>query len=224
MAAAPTAWDARRMQHARFAGVADLVARLADARDWPSVDSLNERFAEELARVGVRLVEAAKTRVVVGDDGVIDVSSLYEVRIVERGEIPTRPRNAHDLLNALVWAAFPATKLALTRALADVQRDRAAGRAKLPGTRSPDHDRLAMIDEGALVRVQDERTTTWIFGHAIYEHAYEGAFDVRGALIELAAPGVDALSLVAARAKVDHLLAEQDLARVTRSGPGVQVD
>jgi hypothetical protein len=211
-----TEWEPARFRHPRFARVADLVARLTDHDDWPTVAALNEAFAPELARVGARLVEAGKTKPALGPDGAIDVGSLYEVRIVERGEIPTRPRNAHDLLNALVWAAFPASKHALTRAIAAIQRDRAVGRTKLPGTRTPEHDRLAMFDEGALLRV--EGAGIWIFGHAIYEHAYSGVFDVRGAAVDLVVPGtVD-------RAAIDRVLAAMDLANVVRSGPGIAVD
>src|SRR5687768_3723249 len=132
-------WDPARFAQPRFAKVADLIARLAHAPDWPSIAMLNDSFATELARAGVRLVEAGKTKPVLDEAGLIDPTSLYEVRIALRGEIPTRPRNAHDLLNALVWAAFPEAKLALSRALADVQRERAAGRASLPATRTREH-------------------------------------------------------------------------------------
>jgi hypothetical protein len=223
------AWEPERLSHPRFARVADLVGRLVGRlggrRDWPSVATLDDVFAPELARVGVRIVEEPKTKVALGPDGAIDPASLYEVRIVDAGEIPTRPHNAHDLLNALVWAAFPLSKLALTRALAAVQRERAAGRAKLPNARSPAHDRLAMIDEGALLLVRGSReVSTWIFGHAIYEHAYAGVLDVRGAAIDLAVEGIEELPLVDARARIDRVLADSDLSRAVRPGPGVAVD
>jgi hypothetical protein len=209
-------WSPARLQHPRFHRVADLIARFASAHDWPSISALNAAFADELGRVGVRLVEAPKSKFVLGPDGTIDVTSLYEVRIVERGEIPTRPSNVHDLLNALIWAAFPETKLALTRALATIQRARAAGRATLPNARTPEHDRLAMFDEGAIVRV--EGAGTWIFGHAMYEHAYAGELDIRGAAVDLLVPGV------VTRDAIDRVLATQDLAHVVRRGAGVLVE
>lgn len=209
-------WSPARLQHTRFHRVADLIARFAHERDWPTIAALNDYFAAELGRVGVRLVEAPKSRFVLGPDGAIDASSLYEVRIVERGDIATRPRNIHDLLNALIWAAFPETKLALTRALATIQRERAAGRATLPNARTPEHDRLAMFDEGALIRVQN--TGTWIFGHAIYEHAYAGVFEVRGAAVDLVAAGD------ITREAIDRMLATTDLAAAVRRGAGVLVE
>lgn len=209
-------WSAIRLQHPRFHRVADLIGRFTHEADWPRVAALNEYFAGELGRVGVRLVEAPKSKFALGPDGAIDLSSLYEVRIVERGEIATRPQNVHDLLNALIWAAFPETKLALTRALAAIQRDRAKGRVTLPNARTPEHDRLAMFDEGALLRV--EGAGTWIFGHAIYEHAYAGVFEVRGAAVDLVVPGV------VSRESIDRVLATLDLASAVVRGAGVWVD
>lgn len=208
-------WSLARLQHPRFHRVADLILRLAHERNWPSIAALNESFGPELRHVGVRLVEAPKSKFALGADGTIDASSLYEVRIVERGEIPTRPHNVHDLLNALIWAAFPETKLALTRALAAIQRQRAKGRATLPNARTPEHDRLAMFDEGALIRI--EGAGHWIFGHAIYEHAYAGELAVRGAAVDLVVPGV------VTRAAIDHALAAIDLAASVRRGAGVLV-
>jgi len=213
-------WQPARLAHPRFARVADLVARIAGEPDWPSIATLNARFADEFGTVGVALVEAAKAKPSLGADGSIDPLTLYEVRIVSLGEIPTRPRNAHDLLNALVWAAFPHGKLALSRALADVQRARAAGRSRLPATRTREHDRLALVDEGGVVCAGG---STWIFGHALYEHAYAGDLAVRGSAIDLDVPGLAGLAPIAARAAVDLALASADLASAVRPGPGIPV-
>lgn len=38
----------------------------------------------------------------------------YECRIWESGEVETRPDNWHDFFNALVWFAFPLTKIAVS--------------------------------------------------------------------------------------------------------------
>lgn len=38
----------------------------------------------------------------------------YECRIWESGEVETRPDNWHDFFNALVWFAFPRTKIAVS--------------------------------------------------------------------------------------------------------------
>jgi hypothetical protein len=221
-------WEPVRFAQPRFARIADLIARIAGEPDWPSIATLNDRFAGEFATAGIRLVAAEKTRSALAADGTIDPLTLYEVRICERGEVPTRPRNTHDLVNALAWAAFPHAKLALTRALAAIQRARTAGRATLPPTRTREHDRLALVDEGALLCVAGARgTTTWIFGHAIYEHAYAGELGVRATAVDLAVPGIEELDStdpLAARAAVDRALAAADLARAVRAGPGLPVD
>jgi hypothetical protein len=225
MVRAASTWEPHRLTQPRFARIADLVARLADEPDWPGIPTLNACFGPELARVGVTLIEAAKTKPVIGADGAIDPSSLYEVRIVEHREVPTRPRNAHDLMNALVWAAFPYSKLALSSALAAVQRARAVGRSSLPATRTPAHDRLALVDEGAVLYVTGARTTLpWIFGHAIYEHAYAGEHAVRATAIDLVVPEIEDLDPIAARDQVDRVFAAADLACVVRAGPGIPLE
>jgi hypothetical protein len=216
-----TTWQPSRFGHARFAGIADLLDRFRAARDWPAVAELDGQLRGELAIAGVRLVESAKTRYRRLPDGTIDPATLYEVRIAERGEVATRGRSAHDLFNAVVWAAFPRSKLALSRELAREQRARVSGRTQLPGTRTRAHDRLALVDEGGVVVVRDG---SWIFGHAIYEHAYAGQLDVRGTAIDL---DVDAAargdSLATARGAIDAALAACDLALAVRGGPGIPV-
>jgi Protein of unknown function (DUF3025) len=216
------AWEPARFAQPRFTRIADLIERIVRERDWPSIEALNECFAVELASVGVRLVESAKTKSAIGADGAIDPSTLYEVRIIDRGEVPTRPRNAHDLLNAVVWAAFPRSKLALTRRLAAVQRARAAGRRRLPATRTREHDRLALIDEGGVLCVSG--ASMWIFGHAIYEHAYAGELGVRGAAIDLEVPTIDGLGACAAREAIDRCFAVVDPMTVVRGGPGIPIE
>jgi hypothetical protein len=178
-------WDVSRFAVRRFATIADLLTRLPTDR-MPDVATLDACLRPELASIGIRLVESPKTKLGLGPDGTIDPLSLYEVRIHETGEVPTRPDNMHDLLNAMIWAAFPHSKRALTAALAAIQRARAIGRATLPMARSRDHDRLAMIDEGGVIRARDG---AWIFGHAIFEHAYAGEFGVRGIVLEVDAAG-----------------------------------
>jgi hypothetical protein len=224
MAGHTVAWQPTQLAHPWFAGVADLVDRVAHEPDWPAVERLDAYLRDELAAVGMRLVEAPKGRPALLADGTIDPASLYEVRIVERGEIPTRPRNAHDLLNALIWAAFPHSKLALSRALAAIQRERAAGRTRLPPTRTRAHDRLALVDEGALFCVAGARRHRWIFGHAILEHAYAGELAVRATAVDIEVPGIDVLEHRAARAAVDRAVASADLASAVRGGPGIPIE
>jgi hypothetical protein len=96
-----------------------------------------------------------------------DIDGSYADRCL-RGEVPTRPHNLHDLLNALVWARFPRAKLALC------ERHMAVARARErtpPGTqrlRSREQDAAAMLDEGGMLLGP---TTRAVFGHATLEDA-----------------------------------------------------
>jgi hypothetical protein len=145
---------------ARFAPIADAAARFADCRDWPAVIDIDRRLA---ADAGVRFVAA-------------DKAPGYAARIVEAGEVPTRPGSWHDFLNALVWAAFPRAKRALTARLHALAAMRGGG------NRGRDEDLLALWDEGGVAVVAGAEV---VFGHAVFEHLVRGE-TVRG--LALAVP------------------------------------
>jgi len=111
----------------------------------------------------------------------------YECRIWESGEVETRPDNWHDFFNALVWFAFPRTKIAVSARHV---------RAMTPGgaARGAVRDALTHFDECGIVvlstsphllellrgfawkalfvgqRAEVERCMRFvIFGHATYE-------------------------------------------------------
>ncbi len=131
--------------------------------------------------------------------GPVDLSALYEGRIVERGEVPTRLDDWHDFFNALTFCAFPRAKWALhARQFALLRARVAQGAPRLPGARSREQDALALFDEGgialvvlpehrdrlsasdpafsttceALCRAGEARAVP--FGHALPEHLVEG--------------------------------------------------
>jgi Protein of unknown function (DUF3025) len=197
-------WDAAFAdESAWFAPLRPFAARFARLGDWPRIEELNDRLA---ADAGVVFVEAAKLRPRRRRARPIDPESLYEVRIVRRGEVPTRPRSWHDFLNALVWAAFPASKLALTRRLWIEKEAQAREHVwRLPNRRTPIQDALALFDEGGAVApvAGDVTGEPVIFGHAVYEHLISGrAPRVTNIRVTVAA-------LPAARADLDAALAAQ---------------
>lgn len=209
-------WEPARWTGPRFAPYATLVARLARWSTWPTVAELDDALADHLRGDAggptVRLVEQApapRRR-----PPRVDADRLYEVQAAA-GAVPTRPRNLHDLCNALVWATFPRAKLALTARLAVLQRARAGGR-HMPGARTPEHDRLALLDEGGLIVAGPRQL---VFGHAILEHAARGTLAVRAARLLLPAPAAaarDVLDRALATALVDGAAVEP--------GPGVAID
>ena len=133
----------------------------------------------------------------------------YEPRIFLRGEVQVRPRNWHDLFNALVWLTFPAAKAALNRRH---YRELERNRGKVGVNRSAAQDALTLFDEGGLIvaaadaeltglltscqwkelfwqrRAQAARAMRfYLFGHALYEKALEPFVGVtgRGAIFEV---------------------------------------
>jgi hypothetical protein len=121
--------------------------------------------------------------------------------------VPTRAGNWHDLFNALIWAAFPAAKMALHGRQRELIQGRTGASASpsTPQARSRIEDTLAMIDEGGLllphlpgaaeatqeaVRREDPGALgllaeqgalrPLVFGHALLEHLARGHLQVRG--------------------------------------------
>lgn len=78
-------------------------------------------------------------------------AELYDVSIRDRGLVPTRARSWHDLMNALVFAAYPKAKHTI-HALHARELDRHFARhGGLPNARSRVQDVLALFDEGGVV-------------------------------------------------------------------------
>lgn len=181
LVASPLAWPLARG-----------LERLGPQSGIPSVDLLQEVLGPSS---GVRFVAtppASRRR----RREQVPVDALYDALIVNRSEVPTRPGNLHDLMNALVWSTFPKTKKALherQHALVRARFDE-TGRRAIPH-RSADQDALAMVDEGGIViavtpiaeqalrNAADRRDSApfeeaarqgaalgVVFGHALYEH------------------------------------------------------
>jgi Protein of unknown function (DUF3025) len=156
-----------------LAGAADALGGAGEA--FPAPEAIDAALG---ARAGVRFERqrpVSRRR-----RGPRDPSSMYDARI-KAGCVPTRPGSWHDLMNALVWATFPASK----RALHERQHELVV--PALPGEsarRPRELDTLALLDEGGLVVVapdpiEDEELLAHalagqtaiaiVFGHAIYE-------------------------------------------------------
>src|SRR5262249_27486079 len=131
--------------------------------DWPEPAALTRELS---ARAQVEFV-AARPRPR-RDKTPADARPLYDARIVLERCVPTRERSWHDLLNALVWATFPRAKAALHERQLRALRERIVpGAARLPATRSREHDALALIDEGGVVVLEGPETPplSILFGH-----------------------------------------------------------
>jgi hypothetical protein len=194
-------------RHPLFWPLAPAASTFCDERDWPPVETYERAFSGS-ATMPVRFEAAAPAR---GRRRAtaIDPLRLYDARITRERCVPTRPRSWHDFLNALVWATFPRAKLALhERQLRALTERIPPGAHTLPGTRSREHDTLALIDEGGVVLLDDGSTREMVlFGHALYEGLVLG----RGAMTACALPAPLTSLPTDARARVaqaDAALAE----------------
>ncbi len=73
----------------------------------------------------------------------------YEAHIAATGRVPTRRAGEgalHDLFNALVWLALPATKAAL-----NARQAQEIARAGIAGVRGPVRDACTLLDESGLL-------------------------------------------------------------------------
>lgn len=113
------------------------------------------------------------------------VMARYDSRIVLEAKVPSRPRNWHDFLNALVWNVFPTSKWALhARQHRAISARITEGATRLPTHRTRELDTLSLLDEGGVIVLSDTdlpdarsvdraleegRKPFLVFGHAIYE-------------------------------------------------------
>lgn len=138
----------------------------------------------------------------------IKLVDLYEGKIVERHEVPTRLDDWHDLFNALAFITFPESKWELHRRQYLRMKERLSPAARtLPGARTREQDALSLFDEGGLVvvvppaRIAEQpadpdafedfilglhragETQAIPFGHALFEHLVLGRSDMAGTVV-----------------------------------------
>lgn len=116
----------------------------------------------------------------------LPAAERYNGQIALHRRVPTRPNSLHDLLNALVWAAFPLSKMELHR-----RQHRAQGTmGETPGmwVRTREQDSLSIVDEAGFLWVTTEperamealtagavpQEALTLFGHALAEHVILG--------------------------------------------------
>lgn len=130
----------------------------------------------------------------------VRLDGLYDGSIALRGEVFCLDRSYHDLLNALVFAAFPRSKRALhARQFKALTSWVDVAAARLPGKRTREQDALTIFDEGGVVLAMSEKAydawrnsrtesrlapdsgevVAFLFGHALLEHLLEGHLAIR---------------------------------------------
>ena len=130
---------ARSFAHPAFAPYSRWVAALnADSR--VSLATLNA-----WARAAGTALPDGRPLVFVAPPSARLPALAYERRIAERGEVPTREHNRHDLFNALAWLAFPRVKAALNAIHV------AAPVADVRHARDRSRDAATLLDESGLI-------------------------------------------------------------------------
>lgn len=194
-------WDARFCQRSPwFWPLTAAASRFEKNADWPSLEQLDAIYAELAGAVGPLRFRENVRKQDKRADGQVVLSALYDARISQAGEVPTRERDWHDLLNMLCFATFPRSKRALhARQYACLARRIPPGTRRLPNARTPEQDALTLFDEGgvalalepdaaaqltaageggretaALELVAERRLRVVPFGHALFEHLVEG--------------------------------------------------
>ncbi len=183
--------------------IAPWLARFAELARFPTPEELSALYRERSAGLdlpALRFVASTKSKKRRTRSKPIELAALYEGRIVERGEVPTRRDDWHDLFNALAFFTFPRAKYALHARQYALLRARLKPDAwRLPNARTREQDALVLFDEGGLcvavapaavelvaagVAASDEgalraailRGMAQVvpFGHALYEHLAAG--------------------------------------------------
>ena len=197
-------WDPRFLERSPwFWPLGAAAAPFVELVDWPTREQLDAmyraltagsadvaplRFADNVRRQDKR------------EQGRVRLDRLYDGRITEHGEVPTREGDWHDFFNALCFATFPRAKRALHERQYSVLQGRVpATSTRLPEARTREQDALTLFDEGGAVIAADAdaalqlsavardprppllrvlceagRARVVPFGHALLEHLVEG--------------------------------------------------
>ena len=210
---------------------------------WPDIGALNG-FVHNAAN-------APLPQFVAQTPGLLRDGLHYEQRIAQHGQIATRTRNWHDLLNALIWLRFPGLKAALNaRQVAEIAQvgSKQRSRAQCALTHFDEGGAIVLLRDTDLLHLWDAhdwhglfwreraawgdgRIQVLVFGHALLEHALKPAQLLVSKTIAVIAPqnaNVEdaAIDAVAAAIRSGELLNDpQELRPLPLSGiPGWHVD
>jgi hypothetical protein len=132
---APPDWTQADFTHPVFDPVRPWLQRVP-REDWPTHEQLTGLAREG----GLRTQSGRDLRFVPPQPA----DPYYELQLSATGDVQTRPRNWHDLFNALAWLAFPKAK-------ARINAMHAAQIPKEAGMRGRLRDMLTLFDEGGAI-------------------------------------------------------------------------
>jgi hypothetical protein len=141
-------WNKEAMlQSPLFAPLHPVLADL-ETGGFPTLQDCNALLAARCPAIVVR--NGIPLRLVAQQYGKLPFEAQYEPRCYLKGEVPTRADNWHDLLNALVWLAFPKTKAVLNARHYDaLVEERVSGNTRRGAVR----DVNTLLDESGVIVV-----------------------------------------------------------------------
>jgi hypothetical protein len=168
----------------------------------------------------------------------LNLEELYDGRIALTGKVYCLRQSYHDLLNIIIFSAFPLAKRALharqfSAVSAWLSSEVGASTPRIPGRRTREQDALTIFDEGGVVLVMSEASRNGfqssqapialapfqpesgvvpiLFGHALLEHLHEGHRAIRASGLILTLPSLVDGSEAPSEwcARVDPILAEK---------------
>ncbi len=157
---------------------------LAQLGRFPTIDELNE----EARRLGLSTADGRQLAFVASPKRSRrsrrkDSDALpYEIRVAARGEVETRDESWHDYFNVLTWTVFPQLKAALNARQIEAR--------EVGVVRSREQDRLAIFDEGGVLRHggPGDEAEHFVVGHALYESLVDGKRGIRALVLDVELP------------------------------------
>ena len=182
------------LQSPLFVALHSIIADM-EGEAFPTLDDCNALLAAQHPTILTQ--SGLPVSFVPQEFGKLPFERQYEPRCYLHGEVPTRADNWHDLLNALVWLAFPKTKAAINaRHYAALTERDAADTSPAGSQRGAVRDVNTLLDESGVIVVYADaelagllRDFKWkelfwqrrepvragmgfyLFGHGLYEKA-----------------------------------------------------
>ncbi len=157
-------------EHPVFFGLSREIPQLASLTTWPDLEFFNRLSADRGLKLqdGRPITFVHQTKKPSRWRRRKEAKMRYEDSVLEQAIIPSRLASWHDFFNNISWLVFPNAKLALVERLAAANANRTAYDLERAQFRSREGDRLAMLDEGGLLKLTGTNRYL-IFGHALQE-------------------------------------------------------
>lgn len=156
---APANWTTDFLQHGLFDDL-NCLFNLDQFDDWPALNWLNQHA------IGIKNNNGQQITFIANDD--IDWQhGYYEEIIYDKGEIPTRLENWHDLFGAFIWLLFPKTKALLNEL--HIKQIKLHGRTE----RSKKRNAITLLDECGIIIVCDSSQAEKLQNHLWLESFFE---------------------------------------------------